>query len=98
MIVHRTTILVKRGCMQELIGLIKSFVAKNDPNPEKVRLSWAMMGPVNVLVSERAYENLAELEASVAEWMGKPDTAAFWEKYNTLTERGGSREIWSIVE
>ena len=98
MIVNRITMLVKKGCMQELIDLIKGEVAKSDKTSAAVRISWPTLGPMDTLVYERTFEDLADFDAFWAEWNAKPETAAFWTKYDTLVKPGGSQEIWFVVE
>jgi hypothetical protein len=97
MIVNRITMVVKKGCRNELIELIKGEVAKSDETPGKVRLLWPSLGPQDMLVYEREFESLADLEAFWAAWNALPTTADFWNKYNGLTKPGGSQEAYQVL-
>ena len=97
MIVNRITMVVKKGCRNELIELIKGEVAKSDEAADRVRLSWPTMGPQDLLIYERTFENLTELDAFWTEWNALPATPEFWNKYNGLTESGGSQEVYLVV-
>ena len=95
MIVDRITWKVKRGCMQEAVALCKSFAESAGPT---TRIYTANVGPHDTLVADHEFESLAERESFLKEWSARPDTPAFMEKWRALTERGGTHEIWNLVE
>ena len=53
---------------------------------------------VNSDTRENAIARLAVYEKFWADWLAKPETPAFLEKWNELIESGGSREIWELAE
>ena len=95
MIVQRITFKVKRGCMQELVALAKSF---DESAGITARTYTSRIGRHDTLVGEQEFESLAEMEKFWEEWSARPDTPAFMEKWLALTERGGTTEIWDLVE
>jgi len=97
MIVERRTWNVKRGCMQELVALGNSFI---ETTGSTVRLYTPTvgLGRQDTLVADHEFESLAEMESFWKEWFARPDTPAFLRKWEALTERGGTSEIWNLVE
>ena len=97
MIVQRRTWKIKQGCMQELVALGNSFI---ETTGSTVRLYTPRMGlgRHDTLVADHEFESLAEMESFWKEWLARPDAPAFQEKWDALTERGGSGEIWNLVD
>ncbi len=95
MIVHRSRFSVKRGCMHELVALIKSYA---ESAGRTVRIYTDNVGPHDTLGCEEEFESLAEREKLLAKWTATPDWPPFVEKFLPLTDRGGTTEIWNLVE
>jgi len=95
MIVERFTYNVKRGCMQEAMALCKSFA---ESAGRTVRIYAPRIGPLGTLVVDTEFEGLVDREKFWAEWAPKPDSAALLEKWRAVTERGGTCEIWNLVD
>ena len=95
MIVQRMTHKVKRGCMQELLALGNCFI---ESTGSTVRRYTPRVGRHDTLVGDHEFESLAEMERFWAERSARPDTPALMEKLFALTERGGTTEIWDLVE
>lgn len=93
MIVQRTTVKVKRGCMQEAVALCKSF---DESGGITCRTYTSRIGRHDTLVVDHEFESLAEMEKVWAEWRANPDYPAFLEKWLALAERGGYTEIWNL--
>jgi len=93
MIVERSTVKVKQGCMEELVALAKS---EGEKEGWSCRIYSPNKAPRDTLVVEWEFESLAESEKYWAEWWAKPETAALMEKWYALTERGGNEEIWNL--
>ena len=95
MIVNRRTFVVKRGCMQDLVAMVKA---------EQERLNVAItfrvytpnIAPLNLVVAEWEFESLQEYEKFLADWRASPETAEFMKKWYELTESGGVNEIWNL--
>ena len=97
MIVHRLTIHVKQGCMEEALKMLKAARAKLD-NPNIARIYTSNIGPFNQLVEDLKFENLSEYEKFWEEWWSKPETTEFMKKWNELVETGGAGEVWNLEE
>jgi hypothetical protein len=95
MIVNRRTFIVKRGHMDEVIALIQAEFKRTNTAP---RLYVPETGTFNTIAMEWEIENLADYEKSWAEYFASPETAKFMEKWNELTETGGTNEIWKLVK
>ena len=93
MYVNRRTFIVKGRKMDEAVALFKDLV-KDFPHP--VRLYVTETGPFDILVWEGEYENLAEYERLTKEYIERI-TPEWWEKWDSVTENGGSNEIWRLV-
>ena len=98
MIVDRRTFLVKRGHEAEVVALIKTAIEGNTPYTKTYRIYMSDIGPHDMVVVEWEYEDLQEMRAAWATWEASPGIAQFWEQWYSLTERGGSGEIWKLVE
>jgi len=81
--------------MQEAAALCKSFA---ESAGSTVRIYSDNVGPHDTLVVDMEFEGLAERGKFWPEWVAKPDSAAFMEKWRAVTERGGTCEIWNLVE
>jgi hypothetical protein len=67
----------------------------NLPNTQRVLIP--MVAPFDLLVYEAEYEDLSEYERLWADWAASPEAASFMEKWNALTEIGGTNELWELV-
>ena len=93
MIVDRRMWTVKHGCMQEAVAFLKSFL---EGSGLTLRVYTSRVGPDDTVVAETEHESLAEMESFYKEWFGRPDIPALAEKWNAVTEAGGTREIWDL--
>ena len=69
--------------------------------PRKVRVYTPWIGsPRLALALELEYESLADYERSRAEVRGSPEGAAFFEKWDQVTEPGAGYvvEIWTLED
>ena len=96
MIVERGTFNVKRGGMEGVVALVLAEIEKS--GPPNTRVFTPNKGPRDVLAIEWEFESLAECEKFWADWLAKPETPAFMEKWNDAVERGGTDEIWTLAE
>ena len=95
MIVNRLTVTVKQGRMQEVVELL------NEGRKQvgfKVRLYQSDLGNRNQIAYELEFEDYAAYDKFWKEWFALPETPAFLEKWNDITEAGGTNEIWWLVE
>ena len=98
MIVNRRTFTVKVGHMDQLLALMKEAKEQFSGSTRAWRNYAPEISPCDVVAFEWEYESLEEYERDWAEWGATPETAAFMEKWNQLTESGGNNEIWRLVE
>ena len=96
MIVNRRTFVAKKGCLEEAAALMRAEVERTAlPNTQRICIP--VVAPFDLLVYEAEYENLEEYERLWTEWGASPEAAVFMEKWNALTEIGGTNEIWELV-
>jgi hypothetical protein len=98
MIVNRRTFIVKTGHMDQLLALVKAAKEQFSTSAHAWRTYAPQIGPFDVVAIEWEYESLEEYEKDWAEWGATPESAAFMDKWNQLTESGGSNEIWRLAE
>ena len=80
MIVERLTVLVKRGCMDQVVEMIKAERAKYG-NQDRWRLYYSQWGPGDLFVQDFEFENMEECEKFWAEWFARPETSEFFKKW-----------------
>ena len=97
MIVQRITFQVKPDAEDNVVELLKQARATGE-NPDRMRIYTPSIAPLDVVVAELDFENLAELEVFWAEWFAAPETVAFMEAWNAVMGGGGSNEVWTLVE
>jgi hypothetical protein len=100
MIVVRDILNIKRGCMREAVGLAREEAAAERQRSgvsRGMRLYVARTGKSRRLSVEFEYENLADYEKRVAEWLARPTTAAFLEKWHATFD-DESVEIWAVPD
>jgi hypothetical protein len=97
MLVNRRTFIVKNGCWDEAVAMAVAEVQRVG-FPRATRLYVPKIGPFSTLVFEAEFESLAEYEKFWAEYFASPEGVAFNEKLDTVTESGGTNEIWALVD
>ena len=96
MVVNRRTFITKRGRTQEAAQFLKKTMALvRSPRPPRVYIS--EIGPFDTIAVEIEGESIADYEPLTAEWVAKT-TPELWEKWFSLTENGGTNEIWTLVD
>lgn len=95
MLVNRRTFIVRRGAYDALLTLLQEAVREGGGN---ARILVPEVAPFDQLVVEAEFENLAAYEQFWTDWASQPTTAAFMERWYTLTESGGTNEIWRVAE
>jgi hypothetical protein len=95
-LVNRRTFVAKRGCLDEVVQLLKAAGEKTNL-PHRYRLYVSNLGPFDTLALEIEVENLAEYER-VWTAIGERIAPEVWEKWSALTETGGANEIWTLAE
>jgi hypothetical protein len=92
MIVERMTVLVKPGCQETVVKILK------EESGASYRIYTPYISPQNVVIVEWEYENLQELEATWDAWFAKYGTPEFFERWYQLVEQGGHREVFRLAE
>jgi len=92
MFVNRRTFIAKRGKMDEAIA----FVKEGMDWPHAARVYASDLGLFDTFAVEFEFENLAEYERLMKEAMATA-TPEWWEKWFSLTENGGTNEIWRLA-
>jgi hypothetical protein len=97
MLVQRLNFQLKPGNQEKAVELIKETQTMLE-TPHGVGIYTPNIGPFNTLVYDIEFESLAEHEEFWAKWWALPETPAFMERWNELTDVGGYSEIWTLVE
>lgn len=97
MIVERWTFLVKLGCQEAVVKMLKEEIEGNTVFTHSYRIYTPDIGPYDVVVVEWEYEDLQEMQASWDAWYAKSSTPEVGAKWNELTRPGGHREIWGLA-
>jgi hypothetical protein len=94
MVINRLTIVAKQGKIEEVVAMLKEGV--NDPNNPPIRILRPVVGSFNTVVWEGEFESVAAFDAFWAEWRTRPETSAFFERWNPLVESTGGSELLRI--
>lgn len=101
MIVDRRTFNVKRGCLEELLTLVKAEqerIRQQYSYTHALRNYTPLVAPFGTLVIEGEWESLADYEKFWNEWPASPEGSAFMKKWSEMLEHGGTHEIWELVD
>ena len=94
MIVNRRTFMPKRGRLEEAAEWLRKEGAKMGML-DFLRISVPEIAPLDILVVETEFENWEQYHKFWAEWSPGDE---FWAKWYSLTENGGTNEVWRLVE
>jgi hypothetical protein len=95
MYIQRSTVLIRSGCMEPAVALIKGEVERGHGNG---RVLTPRFGQFDRLVMELRFQNLAEYEKFWADWSALPTTPHFGEQWPALSIPGGTSELWENKE
>ena len=95
MIIERVQFNVVRG-YGNLSKAADMLAADAKRNGFKGRVLVPNVAPVNTFVEEIEYENFAERERQLGEWIGTPRMEKFFAEFSELIEPGSPHEIWSV--
>jgi hypothetical protein len=96
MIVNRRTFIVKKGGMQRVVELFMT-VAERIEHELPFRIYTPQFGPFDVVVVEAEYEDVEayyreQERMEMTDW----NPVSFMEELDSLTEPGGSNELWTV--
>lgn len=97
MLVKRRTCAVKAGRMAETLELLE-WAQEQFPAPHARRIYTSDIGTFDQLAARIEFESLEEYEKIWAEWIASPEFGSVIEKWDELTERGGTNEIWTLEQ
>lgn len=95
MLMNRRTFVIRRGQFQEAVALMREAVQQSGG---RGRILLPEVAPFDQIVVEAEFESLAAYEQFWNDWSAQPATAAFLERWQTVTETGGTNEIWRVLE
>ncbi len=96
MITNRRTVQVKQGHMEAYTAMILAE-AKNSVDPGRFRLYASDVGPLNQLVLEIDFADLAAYERFWRDWVSVDPILVFQQKYSALVDHNISSEIWDLT-
>jgi hypothetical protein len=99
MFVNRRTFYVKKGCMDAVIQLVKDERARFVDHPEynKMKFFRASFGPFDQLIVDAEFEGMDGYQKFWGEYFASPEARQFFEKWDQMTEIGGTNELWEEV-
>lgn len=95
MYVQRTFYRVRHGCTDELVRMILDEF-QHIGFRGVYRVSTPTFGPRDVVCWEAEFADLAAYEQFWADWLQRPTTPAFMNRWGELTEAGGTNELWKL--
>lgn len=96
MIVNRRTFIVKKGCSEKVVELLRT-VSEGFSRLKTVRIYEWYISPSDQVTWEAEFESLEEYAKFSAEWTSDPKRAAILEQFVALTESGGTSEILRLA-
>ena len=93
MIVNRRTFTYKRGCQQATVELLKE-AREMVSDMGAFRIYAPEIAPFSVVAIEIEFEDWAQYHAF---WGQSKGTEEWWEKWYSVTETGGSNEVWKLI-
>jgi hypothetical protein len=97
MIVERRTYAENLGSGQDLVNLIKEEMKALGGNVV-YRIYRPIAAPLDLVVHEMQFQDMAEREEFWAKWRDERATPAFWERFHKLRRPGGHVELWRLAE
>ena len=95
MIVNRRTFIVKKGCSEKVVKLLRT-VMEGFSQPKAVRIYEWYISPSDQVTWEAEFEDLEEYAKFSAEWVASPKRSGILEEFAALTVSGGTSEIWRL--
>ena len=95
MVVERIFHYPKPGRWGDMARLLKSEEERS-PSPHATRIYSCDLGDHQIAM-ELEFESAGEREKIWAEYLGSPETAAFFEKYWELADRYFHSELWELL-
>lgn len=95
MLINRRTFVIKRGQFDAALALMREAVQQGGA---RGRILIPEVAPFDLLVVEGEFESLAAYEQYWNDWFGQPTNTAFLQRWQSVTETGGTNEIWRVAE
>ena len=95
MIVNRRTFIVKKGCSEKVVELLRT-VTDGMSKPSVVRIYEWFISPGDQVVWEAEFADMEEYSRFSDEWVSSPKRSDILNKFEELTVSGGSSEIWRV--
>jgi len=95
MIVNRRTFIVKKGCSEKVVDMLRTVTGGMN-GPDTVRIYEWYISPSDQVTWEGEFENLEAYAKFSAEWTANPRRSELLAKFNDLTVSGGTSEILKV--
>ena len=99
MILDRRTFTAEKGRRRDAVAMAKEvaelFTSKFGVT---YRIYTTNIGPFDAVAVEGEFESLAEYDRLWTEFLALPELAPLMDKWNEVTETGGTHEIWELEE
>lgn len=95
MIVNRRSFIVKKGCSEKVVELLRE-ATKGATVPKVIRIYQWSVSPSDQVTWEAEFEDLEAYSNFSKGWVADPKRADLLEKFNDLTVPGGTSEILKV--
>jgi hypothetical protein len=95
MIVNRRTFIVKKGCSEKVVEMLRTVTGGMNA-PKTVRIYEWYISPSDQVTWEGEFEDLEDYAKFSAEWTANPKRSDILTKFNDLTVSGGTSEILKV--
>lgn len=95
MIVNRRTFIVKKGCSEKVVELLRT-VTEGMQQPKVVRIYEWFISPSDQVTWEAEFEDLEAYAKFSNEWIANPKRDKILQAFTELTVSGGSSEILRV--
>ena len=96
MIVNRRTFVVKKGCSEKVVELLRT-VTHGMSEPSVVRIYEWFISPSDQVTWEAEFENMEAYSKFSDEWVASPGRSKILKQFEELTVSGGTSEIWRLA-
>lgn len=96
MIVNRRTFIVKKGCSEKVVALLRTATDGVTNSPKVVRIYEWFISPSDQVTWEAEFENLEAYSQFSNEWVEASKRSDLLSKFNELTVSGGTSELLRV--
>ncbi len=96
MIVNRRTFIVKKGCSEKVVEMLRSATDGVANSPKVIRIYEWFISPSDQVTWEAEFENLEAYSQFSNGWVEASKRSDLLSKFNELTVSGGTSELLRV--